>query len=46
MAGEAYGPDGPGLDVDWAGMEELATMMQQVLRNGLCGEFTQRRPDR
>lgn len=46
LAGEAYGPDGPGLDVDLAGMEELATMMQQALLSGLCEELTQRQLQR
>lgn len=46
LAGQAYGPQGPGLDVDLAGMEELATMMQQALLEGLCEELTQRQAER
>ncbi len=46
LAEEAYGPDGPGLDVDLAGMEELAVTMQQALLSGLCEELTQRQAGR
>jgi len=46
LSGEAYGPEGPGLDVDLAGMEELATIMQHALLAGFCEEMTQRQADR
>lgn len=46
LAEEAYGPEGPGLDVDLAGMEELAVTMQQALLKGLCEELTQRQANR
>lgn len=46
LAGEAYGPQGPGLEVDLAGMEELATIAQQALLAGLCEELTQRQAER
>jgi len=46
LSGEAYGPEGPGFDVDLAGMEELATIMQQALLEGFCEEMTQRQADR
>lgn len=46
LADEAYGPEGPGLDVDLTGMEELATTMQQALLVGLCEELTQRQVER
>lgn len=42
LAGEAYGPEGPGLDVDLAGMEELACLTQQGLLEGLCETLTER----
>lgn len=45
LAGEAYGTEGPGLDVDLAGMEELATQMQGALLEGLCEEITQRQAE-
>jgi hypothetical protein len=45
LAGEAYGPEGPGLDVDLAGMEELATRMQGALLEGLCEELTQQQAE-
>ena len=46
MAEQAYGPQGPGLDVDLSGMEELAVKMQQALLQGLCEELTQRQAER
>ncbi len=46
LAEQAYGPEGPGLDVDLAGMEELALMMQQALLAGLCKELTRRQAER
>ena len=40
LAGEAYGPSGPGLDVDLAGLEEIAVQMQQALLKGFCEATT------
>lgn len=45
LAGEAF-PDGPSLEVDLAGIEELTTIMQQALLKGLCEEATQRQAER
>jgi hypothetical protein len=45
-AGEAYGPDGPGLDVDLAGLEEIAVEMQRALLKGFCEVATQRQARR
>jgi hypothetical protein len=45
-AAEAYGPEGPGLDVDLAGLEEIAVELQQGLLSGFCEETTQRQGDR
>jgi len=45
-AGEAYGPDGPGLDVDLAGLEEIAVQMQQALLKGFCEATTQQQGGR
>ena len=46
LAGEAYGPQGPGLDVDLATMEDLAVAMQEGLLKGLCETLTQRQAER
>jgi hypothetical protein len=46
LAGEAYGPEGPGWDVDLATLEALAVTMPQALRQGLCEELTQRQAER
>lgn len=46
LAGEAYGPQGPGLDVNLATIEELAVTMQQALLKGLCETLTQRQAAR
>lgn len=46
LAGEAYGPDGPGLDVDLATMEELAVCMQQALLKGMCEALTRQQAGR
>jgi hypothetical protein len=46
LAEQAYGAEGPGLDVDLAGMEELAVTMQQALLKGLCEELTRRQAER
>lgn len=40
LAGEAYGPEGPGLDVDLATMEDLAVRMQEALLKGMCEALT------
>lgn len=42
LAGEAYGPEGPGLDVDLATMEDLAVSMQEALLKGMCEALTRR----
>ena len=46
LAEESYGPEGPGFDVDLTGMEELATVMQMALLEGLCEGLTQRQAQR
>jgi hypothetical protein len=40
LAREAYGPQGPGLDVDLAGLEAIAVQMQQALLKGFCEATT------
>lgn len=45
-ADNAYGPEGPGLDVDLAGLEEIAVELQQALLGGFCEATTQRQADR
>ncbi len=45
-AGEAYGPDGPGLDVDLAGLEDVAVEMQQALLRGFCEATTRQQAGR
>lgn len=45
-ADEAYGPEGPGLDVDLAGLEEIAVELQQALLKGFCEAAAQRQSDR
>lgn len=45
LAEQAYGPQGPGLDVDLAGMEDLGVAMQHALIKGLCEELTQRQAE-
>jgi hypothetical protein len=42
VAQEAYGDDGPGLDVDLAGMEEIAWEVAQGITQGTCEELTRR----
>jgi hypothetical protein len=46
LAGEAYGPEGPGLDVDLATMEDLAVSMQQALLKGMCQALTRQQARR
>ena len=43
---EAYGPDGPGLDVDLAGLEEIAIELQRALLSGFCASATRRQSGR
>jgi hypothetical protein len=45
-ARQAYGPEGPSLDLDLAGMEKLATELQGALLEGLCEELTQGQAER
>lgn len=45
-ADEAYGPEGPGLDVDLAGIEVVAVELQQALLSGFCEATTQRQANR
>lgn len=45
-ADNAYGPEGPGLDVDLAGLEEIAVELQQALLDGFCEATTQRQAGR
>lgn len=40
LAREAYGPEGPGFDVDLAGLEEIADEVQQALLKGFCETTT------
>jgi hypothetical protein len=40
LAGEAYGPSGPGLDVDLAGLEEIVVALQEALLKGFCEAAT------
>ncbi len=46
LAEEAFGPDGPDLNVDMATIEDLAVTMQQALLKGLCEEATRRQSQR
>lgn len=46
LADEAYGPEGPGLDVDLTTMESLAVTMQQSLLKGMCEQLTERQAER
>lgn len=45
-ADQAYGPEGPGLDVDLAGLEEIAVTLQQALLKGFCAATTRRQAER
>lgn len=45
-ADEAYGPDGPGLDVDLAGLEVIAVELQRAVLAGFCEETTRRQGGR
>lgn len=42
LADEAYGPEGPGLDVDLTTMEDLAVRMQRALLQGMCEQLTRK----
>ena len=42
VAQEAYGDRGPGLDVDLAGIEEIAWAVAQGITQGTCEELTRR----
>lgn len=46
LADQAFGPEGPGLDVDLAAIEELAVQMQHALLKGMCERSTQRQAQR
>lgn len=46
LAGEAYGPEGPGFDVDLAGLEDIAVELQQALLKGFCETVTTRQAQR
>lgn len=46
LAGEAYGLQGPGLDVDLAGLEDIVTQLQQALLKGFCETVTTRQAQR
>ena len=41
-ADEAYGERGPGLDVDLAGLEQIATLLQRGILQGFCEQATQK----
>ena len=45
-AENAYGPEGPGLDVDLAGLEEIAVELQQALLSSFCEATTQQQAGR
>lgn len=45
-AENAYGPQGPGLDVDLAGLETIAVELQQALLSGFCEVSTQQQAER
>jgi len=40
LARQAYGPQGPGFDVDLAGLEDMAVQLQQALLQGFCETAT------
>jgi hypothetical protein len=46
LADQAYGPEGPGLDVDLATMEDLAVTMQEALLKGMCEQLTRQQAAR
>jgi hypothetical protein len=46
LADTAYGPEGPGLDVDFTTMETLGVAVQQSLFKGMCERLTKRQADR
>ena len=39
-ANEAYGETGPGLDVDLAGLEQIALLLQKGILQGFCEQAT------
>jgi len=45
-AEEAYGPDGPGLDVNLTQMEDLVVQLQRAFCKGMCEEATARQAGR
>ena len=45
-AEKAYGPEGPGLDVDLAGLEEIAVELQHALLIGFCEVTTRQQAGR
>ena len=45
IAEEAYGENGPGLDVDLATMDDLAFEVAQALSAGICEELTRRQAE-
>jgi len=46
LAERAYGPQGPGLDVDLAAMEDVAVEMQRALLKGFCEKATRQQAAR
>jgi hypothetical protein len=46
LAAEAYGPEGPGLDVDLASMEELAVQAARAMVEGSLESLIQQQADR
>ena len=46
LAGEAFGPEGPGLDVDLATMEELAMEAADAMVEGTLATLVRRQADR
>jgi len=46
LAGEAFGPEGPGLDVDLATMEELAMEAAQAMVEGTLTTLVRQQADR
>jgi hypothetical protein len=46
VAEEAYGEDGPGLDVDLGMMDDIAFEVAQSLSSGVCEELTRRQAQR
>ncbi len=46
VAEHSYGEDGPNLDVDLAGIEEIAVCVSRALVKGTCEELTRRQARR